>query len=191
MRQEGVELSGHVGTHGDADRPPCVSGVLESLMDFESNLIRVQRQLLAHAKFLTKNHHDAEDLLQESILKAYRAYDTFEKGTNFRAWMYRIITNTFISDYRKKKKRPDEVSLEEYNAPLVDSSEDTAISQITTEELTELMEHLPLIFRRPLIMAYEGYKYKDIADMMNIPIGTVMSRIHRGRQYMQEMVDDA
>lgn len=157
-------------------------------------------QLYAAALRLTRNPADAEDLVQETFLKAYRGFGSFEEGSNLRAWLYRILTNNYINSYRSKQRRPDETdladvedlylyrrlgSLEQVLASR--SAEDQLLDLFTDDEVREALEELPDSFRVPVLLAdVEEFSYKEIADMLGIPIGTVMSRLHRGRKAMHK-----
>jgi RNA polymerase sigma-70 factor, ECF subfamily len=148
---------------------------------------------------LTRNPSDAEDLVQETYLKAYRGFGGFQEGTNLRAWLYRILTNTFINTYRAKKRRPDETELDEVEdmylyrklggleaAMAGRSAEDELMDWFTDAEVKEAVEDLPEQFRMAVLLAdVEGFSYKEIAEILDIPIGTVMSRLHRGRKALQ------
>jgi RNA polymerase sigma-70 factor (ECF subfamily) len=147
---------------------------------------------------MTRNAADAEDLVQETYLKAYRGFSSFEEGTNLRAWLFRILTNTYINAYRAKQRRPDETDLEDVEdlylyrrlgaleAALASrSAEDELMELFTDDEVKEALESLPEAFRLAVLLAdVEGFSYKEIAEMLDIPIGTVMSRLHRGRKAM-------
>jgi RNA polymerase sigma-70 factor, ECF subfamily len=151
---------------------------------------------------MTRNPSDAEDLVQETYLKAYRAFHTFQEGTNLKAWLYRILTNTYINQYRAKKRRPDETDLEEVEdlylyrrlgglegATVGRSAEEELLEHLTSEEVKEAIESLPEQFRMAVLLAdVEGFAYKEIAEILDIPIGTVMSRLHRGRKAMQKQL---
>jgi RNA polymerase sigma-70 factor (ECF subfamily) len=167
--------------------------------NFSTEVMPFAQQLYAHALRMTRNPSDAEDVLQESFLKAYRAYHTFEAGTNLRAWLYRIVTNTYINKYRKTQRRPDEVELDEVedfflykkirdsNTGASRSAEDEVLEGFVDVEITEAIEALPENFRMPVLLAdVEGFSYKEIAEMTGVPIGTVMSRLHRGRKSLQK-----
>jgi RNA polymerase sigma-70 factor (ECF subfamily) len=148
---------------------------------------------------LTRNPSDAEDLVQETYLRAYRGFGGFEEGTNLRAWLYRILTNTFINNYRAKKRRPDESELDEVEdlylyrklggleaASVGRSAEDELMDWFTDAEVKEAVEALPEQFRLAVLLAdVEGFSYKEIAEILDVPIGTVMSRLHRGRKALQ------
>ncbi len=151
---------------------------------------------------LARNAADAEDLVQETYLKAYRAYDGFEEGTNLRAWLYRILTNTFINSYRSKKRRPDETDIDEVEdlylyrrlggleaAAAGRSAEDELLDWFSDSEVKEAVESLPEQFRIAVLLSdVEGFSYKEIAEILDIPIGTVMSRLHRGRKALQRQL---
>ena len=151
---------------------------------------------------MTRNPSDAEDLVQETYLKAYRAFHSFQEGTNLKAWLYRILTNTYINIYRAKKRRPDETDLEEVEdlylyrrlgglegATAGRSAEDELLDHLTDSEVKDALEALPEQFRMAVLLAdVEGFAYKEIAEILDIPIGTVMSRLHRGRKAMQKQL---
>jgi RNA polymerase sigma-70 factor (ECF subfamily) len=149
---------------------------------------------------MTRNPADAEDLVQETFLKAYRAFDRYEDGTNIRAWLYKILTNTFINSYRAAKRRPEKADVEDVEDLYMyrrlgevqtggtgRSAEDEVFSHITDDEVKHAIESLPEAFRIAVLLAdVEGFSYKEIADITDVPIGTVMSRIHRGRKALQK-----
>jgi RNA polymerase sigma-70 factor (ECF subfamily) len=153
---------------------------------------------------MTRNPADAEDLVQETYLRAYRGFNTFELGTNLKAWLYRILTNTYINSYRAKKRRPEVTDVEDvddlylYRQLAGDSSagqgrsaEDEALERFTDTDVKEAIESLPENFRIAVLLAdVEGFSYKEIAEITDVPIGTVMSRIHRGRKALQKALLD-
>ncbi|HAM03526.1 MAG TPA: RNA polymerase subunit sigma-24 [Acidimicrobiaceae bacterium] len=152
---------------------------------------------------MTRNAADAEDLVQETFLKAYRSFDRFEEGTNLRAWLYRILTNTFINSYRAAKRRPEKADVEDVedlylyrrlddlNADLGRSAEEEVLDNITDDEVKAAIESLPENFRIAVLLAdVEGFSYKEIAEITDVPIGTVMSRIHRGRRALQKALTE-
>ena len=158
-------------------------------------------QLYAAALRMTRNAADAEDLVQEAYLRAYRGYDGFQEGTNLRAWLFRILTNSYINTYRKKQRRPDETEFGEtddlyvYRGIDADglgrSAEDQLLDTITDAEIVEALESLPEQYRLAVLLAdVEGFAYKEIAEILDIPIGTVMSRLHRGRKRLQQLLTD-
>jgi RNA polymerase sigma-70 factor (ECF subfamily) len=156
--------------------------------------------LYAAAMRMTRNPADAEDLVQETYLKAYRGFGGYEEGTNLKAWLYRILTNTFINTYRSKKRRPLESDLDEVEdlylyrrlggleaAAAGRSAEDEMLDIYTDDEVKRALEELPEQFRMAVLLAdVEGFSYKEIAKILDIPIGTVMSRLHRGRKGLQK-----
>lgn len=157
-------------------------------------------QLWSAALRMTRNRSDAEDLLQETFLKAWRASHTFERGTNLRAWLFRIMTNTFINKWNAAKRRPVETDIEDVEdlylyrrigtldpAALDSSAEDQMLALFTADEVKAALEDLPETFRLPVLLAdVDGFSYKEIAEMLDVPVGTVMSRLHRGRKAMQK-----
>ncbi len=167
---------------------------------FAAQAMQYAPQLYSAALRMTRNSADAEDLVQETFLKAYRSFRTYEEGSNLRAWLYRILTNTFINTYRAKQRRPMETDLDDVEdlylyrrlgsmetALAARSAEDTMFELFTDDEVKTALEDLPENFRLPVLLAdVEGFSYKEIAEMLEIPIGTVMSRLHRGRKAMQK-----
>jgi RNA polymerase sigma-70 factor (ECF subfamily) len=157
-------------------------------------------QLYSAALRMTRNPADAEDLVQETYFKAYRSFATFHEGTNLRAWLFRILTNTYINNYRAKQRRPEETDLDDIEdfylyrrigaieeALASRSAEDELMDVFTDDEVKEALENLPETFRLPVLLAdVEGFSYREIAEILEIPIGTVMSRLHRGRKAMQK-----
>ncbi len=168
--------------------------------EFESMAMPFMDQLYSHALRLTKNSSDAEDLVQETYLKGYRAFSTFEEGTNLRAWLFRILTNSFINNYRKKQRSFDEEDLDDVEdmylhrrlestqpSSLGMSAEDMLFERLTEEEIKDAVEDLPTQYREVVLLAdVQGFSYKEIADILDIPDGTVMSRLHRGRAKLQK-----
>ena len=160
--------------------------------------------LYSAALRMTRNPADAEDLVQETYLKAYRAFGGFEEGTNLKAWLYRILTNTFINAYRAKKRRPEQTELDEVENLYLfrrlggleavaagRSAEEEVLESFTDSEVKAAIEALPENFRLAVLLAdVEGFSYKEIAEIMQIPIGTVMSRLHRGRKALQKALHD-
>jgi RNA polymerase sigma-70 factor, ECF subfamily len=161
-------------------------------------------QLYTAALRMTRNPADAEDLLQETFLRAYRGFGGFEEGSNLKAWLYRILTNTYINQYRAKQRRPDETDLGEQEdlflfrnlggleaARASRSAEDELMDFFTDAEVRQAVDDLPVNFRIPVLLAdVDGFSYKEIAEMLDIPIGTVMSRLHRGRKALQKGLYD-
>jgi RNA polymerase sigma-70 factor (ECF subfamily) len=160
--------------------------------------------LYSAALRMTRNPADAEDLVQETYLRAFRGFGGFEEGTNLKAWLYRILTNTFINRYRAKKRRPEETDFDDvedfYLYKRMGGLEEARQSRSAEDELMDLfpeaevkgaVESLPENFRLPVLLAdVEGFSYKEIAEILDIPIGTVMSRLHRGRKALQKALYD-
>ena len=155
-------------------------------------------QLYSAALRMTRNPADAEDVVQETYLKAYRAYNTFTAGTNLKAWLYRILTNTYINRYRKAQRRPSEVELGELqdlylykrigeSSGASVSAEEEVLDRFVDTDVKQALESLPERFRIPVLLAdVDGFSYKEIAEILDVPIGTVMSRLHRGRKALQK-----
>jgi RNA polymerase sigma-70 factor, ECF subfamily len=172
--------------------------------EFVEQAMQHMDSLYSAAMRMTRNPVDAEDLVQETYLKAYRGFGGFTEGTNLRAWLYRILTNTYINTYRAKQRRPDEQDLEEVEdlylyrrlggleaASLGRSAEDELMDYFSEAEVKEAIEALPENFRIPVILAdVEGFSYKEIAEIVDVPVGTVMSRLHRGRKGLQKALYD-
>ncbi len=156
--------------------------------------------LYAAALRMTRNPSDAEDLVQETYLRAYRGFEGFHEGTNLKAWLYKILTNTFINQYRAKRRRPDQTELDDVEdfyifrrlggieaADANRTAETEVLEGIPDSEVKEALEAIPEQFRIAVILAdVEGFSYKEIAEITDVPIGTVMSRIHRGRRALQK-----
>ncbi len=165
---------------------------------FEQDAMQYAPQLYSAALRMTRNPADAEDVVQETFLKAYRAYDSFTAGTNLKAWLYRILTNTYINRYRKKQRRPSEVELGELQdlylyrrlgeeSGATRSAEEAVLDGFVDSDIKAAMESLPEHFMLPVYYAdVEGFSYKEIAEILDVPIGTVMSRLHRGRKALQK-----
>ena len=162
---------------------------------FEQQVLPYLDQLYGAALAMTKNASDAEDLVQETVTKAYTAFDQFTQGTNLRAWLHRILANTFINSYRKKKREPTLASSQErddwqagtdsraYAAP---SAEAEALDRLADSDVLRALRDLPKDFRTAIYLAdIEGYPYREVARIMGTPIGTVMSRLHRGRERLR------
>ena len=168
---------------------------------FEQEALPLMPELYAAAMRLTRNPADAEDLLQEAYLRAFRGFASFEEGTNLRAWLYRILTNAYINTYRKKQRQPQTISADD--APewylydqLTDegkepSAEAEVLESLPDEEVQAALAELPEQFRMAVLLAdVEGFSYKEIAEILDIPIGTVMSRLHRGRRALEKRLWD-
>jgi RNA polymerase sigma-70 factor (ECF subfamily) len=164
---------------------------------FERDVLPLLPNLYGAALRMTRNAQDAEDLVQEAVLRAYRGFAGFAEGTNLRAWMYRILTNTFINSYRKRQREPVTVQEDEIadwylydrlgESGVEASAESEVLRRIPDEDVQRALEELPEGFRMAVLLAdVEGFSYKEIAEILDIPIGTVMSRLHRGRKALQK-----
>ncbi len=154
-------------------------------------------QLRAAATAMTHNPHDAEDLVQETYTKAYASFHQFQEGTNARAWLLRILTNTFISSYRRRQREPVRVStagvedweLAQDREAAPRSAEDVALDRLPDSEVIRALKELPSDFRTAVYLAdVEGFSYREVADLMHCPVGTVMSRLHRARAQLRGML---
>lgn len=168
--------------------------------DFADLAMEYMGSLYSAALRMTRNAADAEDLVQETYLKAYRAFGSFQEGTNLKAWLYKILTNTFINAYRARKRRPEQSDLDEVEdlylyrrlggleaAAAGRSAEEEVMDLFADEDVKQALESLPDQFRIAVLLAdVEGFSYKEIAEILDVPIGTVMSRLHRGRKALQK-----
>jgi RNA polymerase sigma-70 factor (ECF subfamily) len=171
---------------------------------FADQAMEYMSSLYTAALRMTRNPADAEDLVQETYLKAYRAFGRFEQGTNLKAWLYRILTNTFINSYRSKKRRPEQTELDEVEDLYLyrrlggleavtagRSAEEEVLDHFTDTDVKAAVDALPEQFRMAVLLAdVEGFSYKEIAEILDVPIGTVMSRLHRGRKALQKVLHD-
>jgi RNA polymerase sigma-70 factor, ECF subfamily len=164
---------------------------------FEREAVPLLNELYGAALRLTRKPADAEDLLQETYLRAYRGFSSFQEGTNLRAWLYRILTNAFINIYRKRQREPQTLSegeVEEWylydklgSEGAAASAEAEVLESIPDEDVQEALAALPDQFRLAVLLAdVEGFSYKEIAEILDVPIGTVMSRLHRGRRALEK-----
>jgi RNA polymerase sigma-70 factor (ECF subfamily) len=171
--------------------------------EFEAEALRHLDALYRTALRMTRSEADAEDLVQETFIRAFRFRDQFTLGTNMKAWLFRILTNTFINTYRRKSAQPEVTDLEgvdEFSlyrrmaddraASSSPDPEAELLKSVVDTEVTDALEELPEKFRTTVLLDVEGFSYKEIAEMLGIPIGTVMSRLHRGRKFLQKRLYD-
>jgi RNA polymerase sigma-70 factor (ECF subfamily) len=170
---------------------------------FQRDALPLLDSLYAGALRMTRNPADAEDLVQDTMLRAYRSFHRFEEGTNLKAWLFRIMTNAYINTYRKKQREPQKVSqddIEEFDLyqelknreeSYAETPESQVLSGLLDSDIIEAIDDLPEQFRMAVILSdIEGFSYAEMAEIMDVPLGTVMSRLHRGRKALQKRLFD-
>jgi RNA polymerase sigma-70 factor, ECF subfamily len=179
-----------------------IEEVTELKIRFERDALQYLDVIYAGALRMTRNPADAEDLVQETFIKAFRAFKSFEEGTNLKAWLFRIMTNTFINQYRKNQRGltidPTEhiedwqmARAERHTSGGLRSAETEALENLPNEAINSALNSIPVEFRDAVYMAdVDGFSYKEIAEIMNTPVGTVMSRLHRGRKLLRDLLED-
>jgi RNA polymerase sigma-70 factor (ECF subfamily) len=170
---------------------------------FTRDTLPLLDSLYASALRMTRNPADAEDLVQETMLRAYRSFDRFEEGTNLKAWLFRIMTNAYINTYRKKQREPKKVSADEiedfdlyqelknHDDQFSRTPERIVLDSLVDSDIIDAIDDLPEQFRMAVVLSdVEGFSYAEMAEIMDVPLGTVMSRLHRGRKALQKRLWD-
>jgi RNA polymerase sigma-70 factor (ECF subfamily) len=170
---------------------------------FQQEALPLLDSLYAGALRMTRNPADAEDLVQETMLRAYRSFDRFEPGTNLKAWLFRILTNAYINVYRKRQREPQKVSqedvedfdlyqeLKDHDPQFSETPESIVLGNLVDSDITDAIDDLPEQFRLAVVLSdIEGFTYAEMAEIMDVPMGTVMSRLHRGRKALQKRLWD-
>lgn len=170
---------------------------------FQEEALPLLDSLYGGALRMTRNPADAEDLIQETMLRAYRSFDRFEPGTNLKAWLFRIMTNAYINTYRKKQREPQKVSqdevedfdlyqeLKDHDPQFSATPETIVLDSLVDSDITDAIDDLPEQFRLAVVLSdVEGFSYAEMAEIMDVPMGTVMSRLHRGRKALQKRLWD-
>jgi RNA polymerase sigma-70 factor (ECF subfamily) len=198
-----LELALMSDTSEPSENVPDEKSPVDSKALFEEQALQYMDQLYAAAMRLTRNPADAADLVQETYVKAYQAFAQFQQGTNLKAWLYRIQTNTFINNYRKNQRNPYQGTIDDLEDWQLGGAESVTQSTSTRSAEAEAIDHLPDSavkdalqaipedFRMAVYFAdVEGFSYQEIADIMKTPVGTVMSRLHRGRRMLRDLLAD-
>jgi len=189
-------------TPGEPADPREFESEAERTRRFETDALQYLDQLYAAAMRMTRNPADAEDVVQETFAKAYASFHQFTPGTNLKAWLYRILTNTYINSYRKKQREPqlsDGENVEDWQLARAEShtssglksAETVALENLPDSDVKDALQQLAPDFRLAVFLAdVEGFSYKEIAEIMGTPIGTVMSRLNRGRTQLRKLLGD-
>ena len=177
----------------------AVNLTVEEKERFQLEALPLLDSLYGAALRMTRNPSDAEDLVQETMLRAYRAFDRFEPGTNLKAWLFRIMTNAYINTYRKRQREPQRVSaddledfdlyqeLKNHDSQFGETPENIVLDSLVDSDILEAIDDLPEQFRLAVVLSdVEGFSYAEMAEIMGVPMGTVMSRLHRGRKALQK-----
>jgi RNA polymerase sigma-70 factor (ECF subfamily) len=180
---------------GTEEAMSSVQNIEKKKREFEEIALQYMDLLYSAALRMTRDGSDAQDLVQDAYLRAYRFFDRFEKGTNFKAWLFKILKNIYINKYRKKARTPQMVDVSDTNisGDLADTvtPEDEIFDTLLDDDITNAMDSLPEEFRLAIILSdLEGFSYKETAEILDCPIGTVMSRLHRGRRLLRKSLGE-